>query len=152
MARPAKTLEQHLRDGTFRARRHHSLLNGPFVGEKRLRKLQEDYKASGVERERRAIALDFQEDAAKLPSVGDRLSMAVGPGLAVADFFEQNLRHVKGPAAGRPFVLEPWQRQFVEELYRVDERGQRIYKRAILGVPRGNGKSPIAAAVGRTSS
>ncbi|MBA2615675.1 MAG: hypothetical protein H0U90_07845, partial [Actinobacteria bacterium] len=44
--------------------------------------------------------------------------------------------------------LEPWQREFVDELYRLDERGNRIYKRAILGVPRGNGKSPIAAAVG----
>ena len=80
--------------------------------------------------------------------VGDRLS---GPGelrLAVADFFSAHFCHQEGPAAGGPFALEPWQRAFVDELYRTDEPGNRIYKRAILGVPRGNGKSPIAAAVG----
>lgn len=148
MARPAKTLEQHLRDGSFRARRHHSLLNGPLVGEKTLRKLQVAYKDASLERERRAIALDFQEQAARemIAGVGDRSRVVAR--LTVADFFPENLTHCKGPAAGQPFVLEPWQAEFVNELYRLDERGQRIYKRAILGVPRGNGKSPIAAAVG----
>jgi phage terminase large subunit-like protein len=70
------------------------------------------------------------------------------PALSVADFFAQNFRHRKGPAAGQPFVLEPWHADFVDERYRLDERGNRIYKRAILGVPRENGKSPIAAGVG----
>jgi hypothetical protein len=74
---------------------------------------------------------------------GDRVAAV----LPVADFFERNLRHQNGPAAGQPFVLGPWQREFVDELYRLDERGNRIYKRAILGVPRGNRKSTIAAAV-----
>ena len=41
----------------------------------------------------------------------------------------------RGPA-GEPFVLEPWQRAFVDELYRTDERGNRNYKRGTLGVPR----------------
>ena len=31
MARPAKTLLAHAREGTFRARRHHPLLAGPDV-------------------------------------------------------------------------------------------------------------------------
>ncbi len=35
---------------------------------------------------------------------GDRSSE--GPVLAVADFFAQNFRHQKGPAAGEPFVLK----------------------------------------------
>ncbi len=54
----------------------------------------------------------------------------------------------EGAAAGRPFKLEPWQRRFVDELYKRDERGQSIFKRAILGIPRGNGKSPLAAGLG----
>jgi phage terminase large subunit-like protein len=41
--------------------------------------------------------------------------------------------------------------EFVDELYKIDERGNRIFKRAILGVPRGNGKSPLAAALVCTS-
>ncbi|HLM93616.1 MAG TPA: hypothetical protein VK273_07385 [Gaiellaceae bacterium] len=68
----------------------------------------------------------------------------VGP----ADFFSQNLTHTKGPAAGNPFVFEPWQRGFVDELYKRDGRGKKIYKRAILGIPRGNGKSPLAGGLG----
>ena len=74
--------------------------------------------------------------------VGYRLSVLDPRGLAVADFFSENLRHQKGPAAGEAFVLETWQRAFVEELYRLDERGNRICKRAILGVPRGTSRRP----------
>ncbi len=113
-----------------------------------MRPIQRAYQQATSEPERRALALDFQEQAARdtIPAIGDRSSD--GRALAVADFFAENFRHQKGPAAGEPFVLEPWQREFVDELYRLDERGNRLYKRAILGVPRGNGKSPIAAAVG----
>jgi phage terminase large subunit-like protein len=53
--------------------------------------------------------------------------------------------HVKGPSAGRPFALEPWQRHFVEEFSHVGAEGERIYKRGMLGVARGNGKTPLAA-------
>jgi phage terminase large subunit-like protein len=145
MARPAKTLSQHLRDGSFRARRHHTLLNGPVVGGKTLERLQKAYGEAATERERRAIALDFELVARS--EVGNAIAHFDEP-VSVADFFERNLQHRKGPAAGQPFRLEPWQARFVDELYRVDERGNRIYKRAILGIPRGNGKSPIAAGVG----
>jgi len=141
VARPPKSLAERVRDGTFLARRHADLLNGPRLRPKALRELQADYKAAASERERRALALDFQERAREMiAALGDRSS--TDPSLAVAAFFPENLRHQKGPAAGQPFRLEPWQREFVDELYRLDERGNRIYKRAILGVPRGNGKSP----------
>jgi len=53
--------------------------------------------------------------------------------------------HVKGPAAGHAFTLEPWQRRFVEEFSRASGEGERIYKRGMLGVARGNGKTPLAA-------
>jgi hypothetical protein len=149
VSRPAKSLQTRLRDGSFVARKHHRLLAGPLVGEDRLRSIQRAYQAATSEPERRALVLDFQEEAHRgfrgtttgTVAPGDRVAAV----LPVADFFERNLRHQKGPAAGQPFVLEPWQRELVDELYRVDERGNRIYKRAILGVPPRNGKSPLAA-------
>lgn len=66
-------------------------------------------------------------------------------GGAVADFFERNLRHTKGPVAGESFVLEQFQRDFVDEFYRCDEDGKLLYRMALQGVPRGNGKTPLAA-------
>jgi hypothetical protein len=61
---------------------------------------------------------------------------AAGDGLdlPVARFFPALLAHLKGPAAGQPFTLEPWQRRFVEEFSRVNGEGERIYKRGLLGV------------------
>jgi len=63
----------------------------------------------------------------------------------VARFFPAMFSHVKGPAAGQAFTLEPWQRRFVEEFTSTNGEGERIYKRGLLGVARGNGKSPLAA-------
>jgi phage terminase large subunit-like protein len=98
-----------------------------------------------------ALALDFEQALRTVRSEvgGSRLQgiAAATPGTP-ADFFRRNLTHAKGPAAGQRLKLEPWQRRFVDELYRTDERGQRVYKRAVLGVPRGNGKSPLAAGLG----
>jgi phage terminase large subunit-like protein len=145
VGRPAKSLATHLGDGSFRARRHHKLLNGPLVAEETLRELQEAYRRASSERERRAVALDFEQQArVTAPRSAAILNVELGP----REFFARYLTHTKGPAAGRPFRLERWQRRFVEELYQRDERGHRVFKRAILGVPRGNGKSPLAAAVG----
>jgi len=69
-------------------------------------------------------------------------------GGTVSRFFETYLRHPKGARYGEPFVLEPWQRDFVDEFYRVDERGRRLYRIGLLGIPRGNGKTPLAAGLG----
>ncbi len=66
-------------------------------------------------------------------------------------WFERHLRHVKGPDAGKPIQFQPWQSDFLAAMYgwRVyghEEWGR--YRRALLEVPRGNGKSTTAAAVG----
>ena len=61
-------------------------------------------------------------------------------------FFESMLVHVEGPLACRPFVLEPWQRDLVRELFgRKMPDGRRQYNTLYLEVPRGNGKSTFAA-------
>lgn len=66
--------------------------------------------------------------------------------LAVERFFERMLVHIEGPMAGRPFVLEPWQRELVRELFgRKRDDGLRQYRKLYLEVPRGNGKSTFAA-------
>jgi phage terminase large subunit-like protein len=145
VARPAKSLAEHLRDGSFRARRHHALLSGQLVESRKLRKLQTGYQAASTERERRAWALDFEQAATRIEKAQALEESPETDELTVADFFARYFRHSKGPLAGCPFVLEPWQRAFVDEFYRRDEDGRRIYRLGLLGVPRGNGKSPLAA-------
>jgi len=103
MARPAKTLSARSRR-TFRAIRDHRLLAGPPVGEKTLRKIRTTHNAAATDRERRSIALDFQEEnvrvAANKITVGGRADPGPG-GIAVADFFELYFIHAKGSSAPR---------------------------------------------------
>ncbi len=65
--------------------------------------------------------------------------------VAVA-FFERLLVHVKGEWAGQPFVLLPWQKRIVRDIFgwkRAD--GTRRYRTVYIEVPRKNGKSNLAA-------
>ncbi|MDP9328025.1 MAG: terminase large subunit [Actinomycetota bacterium] len=43
--------------------------------------------------------------------------------------------------------LRPFQREFIAELLRTDAGGRRTYRTALLGMPRGNGKTELAAAL-----
>ncbi len=65
----------------------------------------------------------------------------------VARFAEAYCRHTKGRWAGDPVVLEDWQREFLEEAFRLDSKGRRVYRNVLLGIPRKNGKSTLAAAL-----
>lgn len=60
-------------------------------------------------------------------------------------FFDRMLVHIEGPLAGKPFVLEPWQRAIVRELFGRKVGNRRQYRKLYLEVPRGNGKSTFAA-------
>jgi phage terminase large subunit-like protein len=67
-------------------------------------------------------------------------------GAFVADFFQTFLRHSKGRFAGQPFVLLPWERDFIDRLYgwkRPD--GRRRFREAYVEVPKKNGKSTKSA-------
>ena len=66
-----------------------------------------------------------------------------------AKFTETYCRHTKGRWAGRPVILEGWQREFWWEALEIDPAtGLRVYNEVVLGLPRKNGKSTIAAAGG----
>lgn len=64
-------------------------------------------------------------------------------------FIESNLRHYKEPHAGKPFILEPWQKDdIIKPLFgykRTD--GTRLFRQAYIQLPRKNGKSALAAAI-----
>ncbi len=67
---------------------------------------------------------------------------APGQGERFAAFCRGYVRHTKGEWAGQPFILEPFQREFVDELFEVDPAsGRRVYQEAVLGIPRKNGKA-----------
>lgn len=60
------------------------------------------------------------------------------------------MKHYSSGAAGKPFILEPWEDFIVCNifcLYRVDTR-RRKYKTAHISVSRKNGKTTLAAALG----
>jgi len=70
-------------------------------------------------------------------------------GRAAIDFIEQCCVHTIGKWAGDPFILAPWQREFIYEVFaNVDARsGIRRTRRAFLQIARKNGKSELASAV-----
>ena len=66
----------------------------------------------------------------------------------VAAFASAYCRHTKGRWAGEPGAFEPWQLEFLEEAFRLDGRGRRVYRNVLLGIPRKNGKSTLASVLG----
>lgn len=68
-------------------------------------------------------------------------------------FIHECVKHVEGAMAGQPFILEEWQQAIVANLLgwkRIDEQGRTVrrYRECFLYVPRKNGKTPLAAAIG----
>ncbi|MDD5016887.1 MAG: terminase large subunit [Eubacteriales bacterium] len=62
--------------------------------------------------------------------------------------FIQNLRLV-GDFTGQPFILQPWQQEVIWNLYgTVDDNNRRQYRYLYLEIPKKNGKTPLAAALG----
>lgn len=63
----------------------------------------------------------------------------------VAAFLKNFCRHTKGRWARQPVEVEPWQQDFLDEAYELDEDGLRVYSEVVLGIPRKNGKSLIGS-------
>lgn len=63
-------------------------------------------------------------------------------------FIERVCTHVKGDLAGKPFILEDWQKEFITTLYgTLNADGTRQYRTAYVQIPRKNGKSNLSAAL-----
>jgi phage terminase large subunit-like protein len=63
--------------------------------------------------------------------------------------FVRKLRLHEGRFAGKPFPLADWQERLIRRVYGpVDELGRRQARTAFIMVPRGSGKSSLAAALG----
>jgi phage terminase large subunit-like protein len=64
----------------------------------------------------------------------------------VIGFIERFLT-LGGSFLGQPFKLLPFQKALIEDIYQPDEHGGRLRREYLLGVPRKNGKSELAAAL-----
>lgn len=64
-------------------------------------------------------------------------------------FIERFCKHTKSPFNGKPFILDLWQKAFIEVFYsfKWTETNLRRFKKLILLVARKNGKSTICAAL-----
>lgn len=66
----------------------------------------------------------------------------------VCDFFPKHFRHGKGEFAGKPFILERWQKQIIGHLFGWKRKdGTRRYRKMFLYVPKKNGKTQLAAGI-----
>src|SRR5579862_78171 len=165
MARPQKSLKELVEAGSFRARRpsHQERLAGPDLSWPLLAAIQRRWRAATSEHERRQAALAFEhavkhahaqakteQAAGHAPTLAQELAAfgPVGSAKSVIAFFERQLVHPKGPSIGQPFLLEPWQKRFIREFYKRDKKGRRVYRLGVLGIPRGNGKTALAAGLG----
>jgi len=67
----------------------------------------------------------------------------------VIKFIERITTHTKGELAKQPFMLEPFQKQVISDIFgNVNEDGLRITREAFLFWPRKNGKTNFLAALG----
>jgi len=73
------------------------------------------------------------------------LPKTLGP--YVCAWIEENLVHGEGDYQGNPFLLRDWQRAFIYRVYELKTDGSRRYLRVLWGMPSGNGKTEIAAAL-----
>lgn len=76
----------------------------------------------------------------------DELRPTLGP--FVCAWIEKCLVHAEGDFLGEPFRLRPWQKRFLYEAYELRKDGSRQRDRALLGLPKGNGKTELGAAIG----
>ena len=65
----------------------------------------------------------------------------------VIRFLEEFLT-LGGSYFGQPFEVLPFQREVINDIYRLDDEGRRAHRTYLLGLPRKNAKTTLAAALG----
>lgn len=68
-------------------------------------------------------------------------------GARVIRFIESHTVLTNGQWIGQPFRLQAWQRRLIYELFEVGDDDLRRYRWALVGVPKKNGKTELAAAL-----
>lgn len=91
-----------------------------------------------------------QTDRQKQAKAGNSTVKRKTDGLKVIQFIERYAVHPDGPLVGQPFLLHPFWKQVILELFeRVwddeEQRWRRRYSEALIGVPKKNSKSSVAA-------
>jgi phage terminase large subunit-like protein len=71
----------------------------------------------------------------------------ISDGDDVIDFAEYFLRVTKGVRAGEPLTFTDWQQWLLRALLERNDAGRLRYKRALIGLPRKNGKSLLGSAL-----
>ncbi|NOT39218.1 MAG: terminase large subunit [Alphaproteobacteria bacterium] len=59
--------------------------------------------------------------------------------------FAESLPVTSGTLAGTQFKFRPWQRRWIEKVYRTDAEGRRVVRTAVNSMARKNGKTDMAA-------
>ncbi|MGV0984411.1 MAG: terminase large subunit [Limnohabitans sp.] len=81
------------------------------------------------------------------PKLTDKRGRDYYPADNLCTFIER-LPHVKGPLAGQPIHLEPWQVFILTTVFGwVRPDGRRRFRRSYIEVPRGNAKSTLSSAL-----
>ena len=63
--------------------------------------------------------------------------------------FAGMLKHTESPFAGQPFILTPWQDEYLDRLFNTSRPdGRRQYQRSLLALPRKQGKTAMCAVIG----
>ena len=64
------------------------------------------------------------------------------------EFVEKFCKHSKGQWAGKPVILDLWQKAIIQAIFGiVDDKGIRKYREALIIVARKNGKSTLLSAI-----
>lgn len=68
-------------------------------------------------------------------------------GAVICRWIESRLVHAEGDYFGQPIRLRPWQRALIYEAYELNPNGTRVYNRVLWGLPKGQGKTELAAMI-----
>lgn len=66
----------------------------------------------------------------------------------VCNWIERHCVIPEGELVGAPVDLMDWQREWIDDLYATDAHGKLTHRWALLGIPKGNAKSPTLAWLG----